>query len=80
MYEHAYYQNKEGALDAFIWEGVVANLQIAKGTSGYEAFWRDRGWIFSQEFQDFFNNAISEPDKKGHEPYKAIEDEVEEHS
>jgi plasmid maintenance system killer protein len=70
MYEHAYYQNQEGALDAYIWEGVVANLTLAKGTSGYDTFWRDRSKIFSQEFRDFYESDVVEPIVKAHEPYQ----------
>jgi len=75
MYENAYYQNKHGALDAYIWKGVVANLTIAKGTSGYEAFWRDRGNIFGKEFQEYYENEVPQSEVKAHEPYQSSSDQ-----
>ena len=69
MYENAYYQNKHGALDAYVWEAVIANLSIAKGTSGYEAFWRERKHIFDREFQGFLEN-LPLPVVQGLEPYE----------
>lgn len=73
MYENAYYQNKQGALDAYVWEGVVANLSIAFETPGYQAFWRDRKQIFSQEFQHFCENSLPTPLKEAVAAYQSDE-------
>ena len=58
VYENAYYQRQEGALDAYIWEGITANMSFGKRTSVYQAFWRDRKQVFSQQFQDFYDKEM----------------------
>ena len=57
-YENAYYQNLSGALEAHVWEGVIGNLVLAKDSSGYASFWRDRKQIFSKAFRDFCENEL----------------------
>jgi len=75
VYENAFYQNKQGALDAYVWEGVVANLSIAHETPGHRAFWRDRKKIFSTEFQDFCENEIPELKIDAVGPYHSAQDQ-----
>ncbi len=64
VYENAYYQRQEGALDAYVWEGILGNMKFGKRASVYQAFWRDRKHVFSRGFQDFYDNevAVSEID------------------
>jgi hypothetical protein len=74
-YENAYYQNQEGALDAHVWEGVVANMLLGKDTSGYQAFWRDRKQIFSEKFQAFYDNELPAPEFDTLDIYRATEED-----
>lgn len=59
VYENAHYQNTQGAVDQPIWNGMLRNMNATKKTSGYQAFWQDRKYIFSKEFQDFYENELS---------------------
>ncbi len=58
VYENAYYQKQKGALDIYVWEGITANMKVGKSASVYQAFWRDRKQLFSQEFQDFYDEEL----------------------
>ena len=74
VYENAYYQNREGALDPHIWEGVMGQLLITTNSSGYQTFWRDRKQLFSKNFQDFLENELPVPEIDPLKPYRAPED------
>ena len=74
VYENAYYQNREGALDPHIWEGVMGQLLITRNSSGYQSFWRDRKQLFSKNFQYFLENELHVPEIDPLKPYKAPED------
>ena len=58
VYENAYYQKQKGALDVYVWDGIIANMKFGKRASVYKAFWRDRKQIFSQKFQDFYDTEV----------------------
>ncbi len=75
VYENAFYQNQEGALDAYVWEGVVANMLLGKDTSGYQAFWRDRKQIFSEKFQNFIDKELPAPEVDTLDAYRAAEED-----
>jgi len=53
--ENACYQNKAGALDPYVWEGMEKAMSLARATSGYSAFWNDRREFFSGEFQKYYD-------------------------
>ena len=76
VYENAYYQNREGALDPYVWEGVIGQLLITRhsSSSGYQTFWRDRKQIFSKKFQDFLENELPVTEIDPLTAYKAPED------
>ena len=73
VYENAYYQNLQGALDPHMWEGIVGNLLVAKGTSGYKSVWHDRKQIFSQAFRDFYDNELPDPGIRTMDAYEDAE-------
>ncbi len=75
VYETAYYQNLQGALDAYIWDGVIGNLTIGKDTSGYRSFWRDRKQIYSKAFQNFYDNELAEPETRTLDAYQSAEND-----
>lgn len=54
--ENAYYQNKAGALEPYVWEGMEKAMSVARATSGYSAFWNDRKQFFSEEFQYYYGD------------------------
>ncbi len=62
VYENAYYQKQKGALDSYVWEGITSNMKVGKRASVYQAFWRDRKQLFSQEFQDFYDKDLLPPE------------------
>ena len=70
VYENAYYQNLQGAMDPYMWHAVVGNLLIGKDSSGYKSFWRDRKQIFSKAFQDFYDNELTEPEIRTMDAYE----------
>ena len=54
--ENAYYQYQNGAVDDYVWEAFISNMQFSKDTAIQKAFWRDRQHIFSEEFRAFYND------------------------
>ncbi len=76
VYENAYYQNQEGTLDSYVWEGIIANLMIGKDTSGYRAFWHDRKQSFSREFQDFHESRLPASTIDPVAAYQSTEDQT----
>ena len=74
VYENAYYQNREGALDPYVWEGIIGQLLLSRNSSGYQTFWRDRKQLFSKKFQDFLENELPVPEIDPLAPYKAAKD------
>lgn len=68
--ENAYYQNKTGVLDPYVWEAVTANVGLMAKTSGYRAFWGDRQQYFSKEFQEFYAGMPTPDPSLAVEPYR----------
>jgi len=68
--ENAYYQNKLGVLDEYVWESVIANIGLAARTSGYSSFWEDRHQFFSKEFQEFYGDMATPGPSVAVTPYK----------
>lgn len=54
--ENAYYQQKAGVLEPYVWEGLEKAVSVSRRTSGYSAFWNDRRQFFSEEFQKYYDN------------------------
>ena len=73
VYENAYYQNQEGALDPHVWQSVVRQLLITRQSSGYQAYWIDRKDLFSEPFQNFVENELPEPKLDPLVAYRAAE-------
>ena len=67
--ENAYYQNKSGALEPYVWEGMVKAMSLATATNGYTAFWNDRKQFFSEEFQSYYNRVSASEAAVATEPY-----------
>lgn len=59
VYESAYYQNAQGAVDRAVWIGMLGNMNATKAMSGYRAFWNDRKSIFNEEFQEFYESELT---------------------
>ena len=75
VYENAYYQNLQGALDSYVWDGIIGTILIAKETSGYELFWAERKHIFSKAFQDFYSYELPEPEIRLLDAYPSAEND-----
>jgi hypothetical protein len=54
-FEDAYFQWREGRLEAEIWHGLLAPLIDVKSTSAFERFWVIRRHHFRPEFADYID-------------------------
>jgi len=52
-FEDAYFQWREGRLEAEIWHGLITPLVDLKSTSAFESFWALRRHHFRPEFADY---------------------------
>jgi len=55
VYDNAYYHYSQGSLDNAVWHGIYNGMILGQGTSGYQAFWKDRKYIFSDDFQNLYD-------------------------
>jgi len=55
-FEDAYYQWREGRLEADIWRALLTPLIDVKSTSAFEHFWELRRHHFREEFADYVDN------------------------
>lgn len=54
-FEDAYFQWREGRLEAEIWQGLIAPLVDVKSTSAFERFWKIRRHHFRTDFADYLD-------------------------
>ena len=74
VFENAYFQNREGALDPYTWQGVVGQILIARDSSGYQTFWTDRKGLFSEDFQTYIENGLPKSELDLLTPYESSDD------
>ncbi|MBT5032111.1 MAG: hypothetical protein HOM55_07420 [Proteobacteria bacterium] len=58
VYEDAYYQKKEGRLHPRHWHGITEQFLFLKDLPGFQAFWRDRKFLFSDEFCNYYDKEV----------------------
>ena len=54
-FEDAYFQWREGRLEAEIWHGLITPLIDLKSTSAFERFWEIRRHHFRPDFADYLD-------------------------
>jgi hypothetical protein len=59
--ENAFYQWRVGLLRADLWVGWESRMMNFMQTPGGAAFWRERSYAFSKDFQDAMKIAMSRP-------------------
>ena len=57
-FDNAHYQMIEGALDKRQWESMAQQFYWLKDLPGMQVYWLDRKFIFSKEFQDYFDRKV----------------------
>ncbi len=58
-FDNAHYQMSEGALDKRQWESMAQQFFWLKDFPGMLEYWRERKFIFSKEFQDYFDREVA---------------------
>ena len=58
VYEDAWYQKKEGTLHPRHWQGITEQFLFLKDLPGFQAFWRDRKFLFSDEFCNYYDKEV----------------------
>ncbi len=58
-FENAHYQMMEGALDKKQWAAMAQQFLWLKDFSGMKAYWPERKFIFSEEFQEYFDREVA---------------------
>ena len=53
-YENSYYQYIDGALDPRYWGGISKQFLALKDLPGFNGYWQERYFMYSDEFQDFY--------------------------
>ena len=54
----AYYQNMAGNLAEKDWHGLTEQFLFLKDLPGFQAFWRDRKFLFSEEFCAYYDKEV----------------------
>jgi hypothetical protein len=62
LYENAFYQRQAGALDDQAWFGWVQSMKLALGSPGSRAWWKQRRFLFHDEFCRFVEENIQTDD------------------
>ena len=57
-YENSYYQNIDGALDPRYWSGISKQFLALKDLPGFNGYWQERYFMYSDEFQDFYEKEV----------------------
>ncbi len=50
-------------------------MLLGKDTTGFQAFWRDRKRIFSEKFQNFYDNELPAPEVDTLDAYRTAEED-----
>jgi hypothetical protein len=58
LFEEAYYQNMAGNLAEKDWHGLTEQFLFLKDLPGFQAFWRDRKFLFSEEFCAYYDKEV----------------------
>lgn len=58
LYEDAYYQRTEGTLEPRYWHGITEQFLFLKDLSGFQTFWRDRKFLFSNDFCNYYDKQV----------------------
>ena len=60
VFEEAYFQRKEGNLDAHVWQGFEAPVNDMLAYPGVQEWWFTRSHWFGEKFCEFVNEKISQ--------------------
>jgi hypothetical protein len=58
LYEDAYYLKSAGGLEPRHWHGMTEQFHFLKDLSGFQVFWRDRKFLFSEDFRNYYENEV----------------------
>ncbi|HAY47258.1 MAG TPA: hypothetical protein DCY55_13395 [Gammaproteobacteria bacterium] len=58
LFEEAYYLNVAGKLAAKDWHGLTEQFLFLKDLPGFQTFWRDRKFLFSDKFCVYYEEEI----------------------
>ncbi len=59
VFEEAYFQWKEGNLDAHVWQGFEARVNDMLAYPGVQEWWFTRSHWFGEQFREFVSEKIS---------------------
>ena len=58
LFEEAYYQKAAGNLAEKDWHGITEQFLFLKDLPGFQAFWRDRKFLFSEQFNVYYDEEV----------------------
>ena len=58
LFEEAYYQKVAGNLAEKDWHGITEQFLFLKDLPGFQTFWRDRKFLFSEEFCVYYEEEV----------------------
>ena len=58
MFENAYYQHGDGALDEHYWSGIKKWFINLTDVPGVNSYWQERKNVYAEEFQHFMDSEI----------------------
>ncbi len=58
VYENAFYQQAEGALDARYWDGMQGQMLNTASLAGFTQYWSDRRGWYSESFQHHVDDVL----------------------
>jgi hypothetical protein len=56
--QNAFYQWREKALSAWLWEGWELLVMNCLAAPGGKAFWKERGYVFGKEYREYVEKVI----------------------
>ena len=58
VYEEAYYQFAQGALDERLWTGMHRQMLYTSSQPGFTQYWQERHDWYNESFQDYMNGVL----------------------